>query len=85
MLFDRLLSPKKSPNIQESNMWIVWICETVAYSEGWAGCYDRTAGPLKALKPRVQESTSPICGLCVDYSDVGTECQTLTVWELLAL
>ena len=38
MLFDQLLSLKKSPKprARESfkSMWIVWICETVAYSKG---------------------------------------------------
>ena len=37
MFLDQLLAPKKSPNIQESNVWIVWICDTVAYLEGGVG------------------------------------------------
>ena len=38
VLFDQLLSPKKSPKPRArqsfKSTWIVWICETVAYSEG---------------------------------------------------
>ena len=53
-------------------MWIVWICETVAYSEGWAGCW--LYGLLSLKKsPNIQESNMWIVWICetVAYYEGG--------------
>ena len=56
----KLLLPKKSPKPRArssiQNMWIVWICETVAYSVGGWGVETKLWAelllPRKSPKPR---------------------------------
>ena len=59
-----LLLPKKRPKPRArqtiKSMWLVWICETVAYSEGgmlkptWTNLVDQLLFPKKSPKPRAR-------------------------------